>query len=128
MDGRYGDDTRVAPMKKILDTNAKNNPNEAVIQEVPLLLDIQVYQQNDTENVLTSVNRFKGSVARYVNQKKELNKFMEHRFAIIMMRSARLPAHTINHINFQLATNKNNVKKGREDVEITTSIDEAGLI
>lgn len=107
MVGDADDATRTKLMESIIDTIAKDSPNEAAVREVELILDIQMCQRTDTETVPTFVNRYKGAVARYINQTAEFNVFADRQFAIIMMRNASLTSHTMNPIAFQLTSNFN---------------------
>lgn len=128
MDGDADDTTRTNLMESIVDTIAKDTPNEAVIREVGSLPDIQMCQRNGNETVPTFVGRHKGAIARYVNQTAELTEFTDRQFAIIMMRNAKLTSHTMNALTFQLTTNSNAGKRAGSQVELLMTDKEAGYV
>lgn len=128
LDGDASDSIGKALIETIIGIIAKDTPNEAVIREVQFLSDIQTCERGNSIPVPTFVNRYKGSIARYVNQTAEFNEFANRQFAIIMMRNAKLSSHTINAITFQLTTNANSDKQARANVEITLTENEANRI
>lgn len=128
MDGETEDKNRSKLMESIIETIAKDTPNEAVMREVELLSNIQLCQRNNTETVPEFVGRYKGAVARYVNQTAELTEFANRQFAIIMLRNAKLASNTMNTVTFQITTKASSVENTHKEIEISLSEEEADYI
>lgn len=71
------------------------------------------------------VNRFKGNVAKYVNQTSELNDSTNRQFSILSLRNARLSSNTMNTVRFQLTTLATAKLKIMPNTEISLSKTEA---
>lgn len=128
MDGAESDATRSKLIESIIDTIAKDTPNESVMREVDFLSAIQSCIRNEGESVPKFVNRFKGTVARYVNQTAELNAFANRQFAILILRNAKLSPGTMNSVTFQLTTNASSSSAGIMTVDLTLEEGDAKMI
>lgn len=118
MDGEKDDENRSKMVEVIIDTIARDTPNEAVVREVDLLSNIQQCQRSGTETVPDFVCRYRSAIAKYVNQTAELNGFADRQFAIIMLRKAKISSNTMNTVVFQLTTNAGQDERMCGSIEI----------
>lgn len=65
------------------------------------------YQRYVNETVPVLVNRFKGTVENYVNQREELREVENRQFAISMLFHVKLLCNTMKRVKIQFETNKN---------------------
>lgn len=91
MDGTKEDESRIFLGVYIINTIARGKPNKAVIRDVDLVSDtncsgclwmplvylfsVQVFQRSGKEEVPALLKRFKGMVAKYINQIEESDEF-----------------------------------------------------
>lgn len=93
-------------------------------REVELLSNIQLCQRNSNETVPVYVNRFRSTMAIYVNQTAELSNFEDRQFAIILLQNAKLSSNNMNAVTFQLSANENQTANLRDTVEVSLRRDE----
>lgn len=68
MDGGPNDKTRTSLIEAIIDSVAKDTPNEAVTREFNILSDTKLFQKGGTETVHEFMNRYKSAVEKDVNE------------------------------------------------------------
>lgn len=104
LEGSDDDADRSALVASIISLIATDSPTEKIQREVDLLSSIQTCKRKPTEAADIFANRFKASIARYVNQSTNSHQGEDQQWAVMLLRNAMLTPDTLNAITFQLTT------------------------
>lgn len=123
LSGMDNDADRKALIEAIINTIARETPNEKIQREVTLLTDIHKCRRSPKETAEAYACRFESNVAKYVHQKSVRSARDDQQWALLMIQNANLSADTYNALTFQLTTmaaHDHAAKKTKTFAEIDT--------